>query len=124
MMLFFMAEHLFGDAIMELGFQKMGNVWVDEKGHHLIQVVGPYFDSETTVDYGNLTLRTVCLEYLIADRISKCSNGLSKACEQALVLLEGYEEKLDKDYLRELLKRFGADESFLNKSKLVRLSSR
>jgi hypothetical protein len=111
-------------ALEHFGLQNMGNIWLDEKGHRIVQVVGYYYGPKKEVEYGDLTIRTVGLEYLIADRLSKCSHGLSKGCEQALVLLEGYWGELDTSYLRELLKQFEVDESFLDKSKLMRLSSR
>ena len=111
-------------ALEHLGLRNMGNIWLDEKGHRIVQVVGHYFGPKRVVEYGDLTILTVGLEYIIADRLSKCSHGLSKGCEQALVLLEGYGGELDTSYLRELLKQFGVDESFLDKSKLMHLSSR
>ena len=111
-------------ALQSLGFVRRGAYWMDREGENLYQIVGPYFDRVTEVEYGGLKLRTVCLEYLLAFRLSMCSRGEVRMCEQALFLLEGYKEDLDMPYLRELLKRFGVDESFLGKAKLKRLSAR
>jgi hypothetical protein len=43
-------------------------------------------------------------------------------CEQALFLLKEFGGDVDRGYLRELLKGFGTDESFLRMSKLKRLA--
>ena len=110
-------------ALRELGFVRRGAYWMDSTGENLFQIVGPYFDREDWARHAGLRLRTVCLEYLIAVRLLMCSRGEARMCEQALFLLEEYREDLDMPYMRELLKRFKVDESFLKKAKLVRLSS-
>ncbi len=110
--------------LWDLGFVRRGAYWIDSEGENLYQIVGPYFDRVTEVEYGGLKLRTVCLEYLLAFRLLMCSRGETRMCEQALFLLEGYKENLDMPYLQELLRRFKVDESFLGKAKLKRLSAR
>jgi hypothetical protein len=76
------------------------------------------------VEFAGLSLRTVSLEYLVADRLAKCRRGLVLGCRQALELLDRYREGLDEKYLRGLLKRFDVDPSFLDERKLERLSGR
>jgi hypothetical protein len=105
-------------ALRGLGFVKRRAYWMDRAGENLFQIVGRYYDPEDTVE----RIRAVCLEYLVADRLQKCSNGEVKMCEQALFLLREFGGELDTPYLKELLRRFGVDESFLRKSKLLRLS--
>lgn len=106
-----------------LGFIRRGAYWIDKTGEHLFQIVGPYFDRQDWARHAGLRLRMTCLEYLIAFRLSMCSRGEARMCEQALFLLEEYKDDLDMPYLQELLRRFGVDESFLGKAKLKRLSA-
>lgn len=109
-------------ALQELGFIKKGAYWLDESGDDLYQLIPEYYYDRTMgARYKGGRLKTVSLEYIIADRLRGCSEGDRGMCEQALFLLEGFGRDVDGGYLRELLRRFEVDESFLHMSKLQRL---
>ena len=104
------------------GFTKMGNTWFREEDRKVVDLLFCPVERPRTVEFVGMSLRTVSLEYLIADRLAKCKSGLRLGCRQALDILDRYREGLDEDYLREQLKNFGVDDSFLDEQKLERLS--
>jgi hypothetical protein len=106
------------------GFVKMGHTWFREEDQKVIDLLWGHPERPRTVEFAGLSLRTVSLEYLVADRLAKCRRGLVLGCRQALELLDRYREGLDEKYLRGLLKRFDVDPSFLDERKLERLSGR
>lgn len=116
-----------GAASQELerrGFVKMGNTWFREEDRRVVDLLWGPVERPRTVEFAGISLRTVGLEYLVADRLAKCKRGLRLGCRQALELLDRYQEGLDERYLRGLLKKFDVDESFLDERKLERLSGK
>ncbi len=122
-------EENVGKALGRRGYWKMGNIWLSrevmEEGTPgaPIQVVGHYPHETRQLEQGDLIIRVVSPEYLIADRLAKCKRGLrTKGCLAALLLLRSYRDMLDLGKLKNHLKGFGVDESFLDERKLERLS--
>jgi hypothetical protein len=110
------------EVLRELGFIRKGTYWLDEEGDDIYQLIPEnYFGREMGVRHKGSKLRTVCLEYLVANRLMRCKKGEAKMCEQALYLLSGFGRDLNMPYLKEFMERFGVDDSFLRKSKLLRL---
>lgn len=108
----------------------MGNIWLSresvEKGAPgaPFQVVGYYPHEVRQLEHGDLLLRVVSPEYITADRLAKCRRGLrTRGCLAALLMLRSYRDVLDWGKLKEHLKNFGVDGSFLDERKLERLSS-
>ena len=116
-------------ALERRGYWKMGNIWLSREaveGGALgvpLQLVGYYPHEIRQLEHGDLILRVVSLEYIIADRLAKCRRGLrTKGCLAALLMLRSYRDILDREKLKQHLKGFGVDESFLDERKLERLS--
>lgn len=105
------------------GFVKMGHTWLRETDRKVIDLLFGPVERPRIVEFAGISLKTVSLEYLVADRLSKCRHGLRLGCRQALDLLDRYRGGLDEQFLRGQLKQFNVDESFLDEQKLERLSS-
>jgi hypothetical protein len=87
-----------------LGFKKEGMVWLSEKLGIAVHIVGSY-PSRTarirSVEVGPYTVRVVGVEELIIDRLKAAKFWKSgRDSEQAVVLFNGFRDRIDIDYLR------------------------
>jgi hypothetical protein len=87
-----------------LGFTREGMVWLNEKLAIVVHIVGSYptrTERVRTVEVGPYRVRVVGVEELIIDRLRAAKFWKSKRdSEQAAVLLNGFRERIDPEYLR------------------------
>jgi hypothetical protein len=92
------------DLLSRLGFKREGMVWLNEKLAIAIHIVGSYptrTEKIRTVEVGPYTVRVVGVEELIIDRLKAAKFWKSgRDSEQAVVLFNGFRERIDLEYLR------------------------
>jgi len=92
------------NLLSRLGFKKEGMVWLNERLAIAVHIVGSYptrTEKIRTVEVGPYLVRIVGVEELIVDRLKAAKFWRSRRdSEQAVVLFNGFRERIDLEYLR------------------------
>lgn len=93
-------------VLEKMGFSKIGRHWFYTKDIG-IEIVGDSTEGRRVneVLHEGKLIRILSIEDLIVDRLSACKHWKSQYdCEQALVLVGAYSDKLDMEYLKKRMK--------------------
>lgn len=100
--------------LTQVGFKKEGMIWLNERLAMAVHIVGSYparTEKVRTVRIGPYMVRIVGVEELILDRLKAAKYWKSgRDAEQALVLFNGFRNRIDIDYLRKRAKEEGVDD--------------
>ncbi len=92
------------NLLSRLAFKREGMVWLNEKLAIAIHIVGSYptrTEKVRTLEVGGYLVRIVGIEELIIDRLKAAKFWKSRRdSEQAVVLFDGFRERIDREYLR------------------------
>ncbi len=105
------------NLLSRLGFKKEGMVWLNEKLAIAVHIVGSYptrTEKIRTVEVGPYLVRIVGVEELIIDRLKAAKFWKSRRdSEQAVVLFNGFRERIDLEYLRKRAREEKVDDVLL-----------
>ncbi|MDG6925945.1 MAG: hypothetical protein JRN09_05280 [Nitrososphaerota archaeon] len=96
-----------------LGFKREGMVWLSEKLAIAVHIVGSYptrTEKTRTLEVGPYSVRVVGVEELIIDRLKAAKLWKSRRdSDQAVVLFQGFRERIDLEYLEKRAREEGVD---------------
>jgi hypothetical protein len=100
--------------LTQLGFRREGMIWLNERLAIAVHIIGSYptrTEKVRTVEVGPYKVRVVGVEELVLDRLKAAKFWKSgRDAEQALVLLSGFRNRIDFNYLRKRAKEDGVDD--------------
>lgn len=117
-------------ALRERGYERLGGSWYIREGGYL-RNPGEFIQAKyqwgktATIKVGSLELKTVALEWLFVDRVSKC-RGSPTYCEQALFLSKYASEEdynWDEELVDAIADRKNVPEPFLEEEWIERRAS-